>query len=106
MKTVPIIALLITGYVVVGFIGFAIGANRTVARGAYVQSIVIQEEAKCLATKDIDCLRIHWLIRASSTAETASRALGSVLPAPMSEELQAYLNWVNARPEIRYPAQQ
>ena len=106
MRRATIASLLVISGAVIATVSFAAGINRTVARAAYIQSISIQEEAKCLASQDVECLRTHWLLRAGAAAESANRALASPLPASMSAELQAYLQWVNSRPEIRYPAKQ
>jgi hypothetical protein len=88
------------------FVAYLAGVNRTVARAAYVQSIVVQEEAKCFANKEtaVDCLQFHWNIRAGAAAVSANASLTSWLPASMKPELQSYLRWVNEQPSIAYPS--
>ncbi len=82
-------------------LSFAAGVNRTVARSAYVQSMAIQEELKCFDTRDIECLRANWTMRASMVAASAKSALESPLPASMSAELQAYVVWAGRQPGVQ-----
>lgn len=96
------VSLLVFAALGIGLAGYAIGVNRTVARSAYVQSIPIQEEAKCIATQDVACMRTHWILRASIAAESASRALDSWIPTSMKSELENYLAWVQSQPCIEY----
>lgn len=86
---------------IVAAISFAAGVNRTVARSAYVHSIPIQEEVKCFDTRDIECLRAHWTMRASMVAASAKNAIESPLPASMSSELQAYVLWASRQPGVQ-----
>ncbi len=85
----------------VAAVSFAAGANRTVARSAYVHSIAIQQEVKCFDTRDIECLRAHWTVRASMVAASAQNALESPLPSSMSAELQAYVVWAGRQPGVQ-----
>lgn len=97
MNRTTLISLQVFAILGVSLAGYTLGVRQTVARSAYVQSIPIQEEAKCITTQYINCLRTHWIMRASINAESARRSLDSWLPAPMNSELARFVTWVQAQ---------
>ena len=98
-----LIATVILGIVCVASFSYRIGVNETIARAAYVQSIPIREESKCLAAQDAECMRRHWQTRASFVAESASRALSHTIPTSMNSELEAYLVWAKTQQGVQLP---
>ena len=72
---------------------FFIGARGAVARGAYVSSIGIRQEEKCWSTKNIECYRANWHLRAAATAGSANVALANPVPSGVNRELEEYLGW-------------
>jgi hypothetical protein len=99
-------ALVLSVMAALCFVSYLAGINRTVARATYVQSIIVQEEAKCFANKEtaVDCLQFHWSMRASAAAASANTSLTSWLSSSMKSELQSYLRWVNEQSSIAYPS--
>jgi hypothetical protein len=74
------------------------GINRAVGRGVYVNAMFIREEAKCLETNDIECLRVHWRFRAQAVAESARRLISGFGWSSEEGELQEYIQWVGQLP--------
>lgn len=85
------------------YAAFLAGASRALARSAYVQSIPVREEYKCLSSGDLECLRTHGRMRVEVVAASARRALASPVPSGVSGELEAYVEWVDKLPPIAAP---
>lgn len=83
------------------YLSFRVGVTVTMARGAYTDSIPIREERKCFDAKDMECLRVHWNMRAGITAEVARRALHSAFPTTVEDELNAYVQWAERIPSYQ-----
>ena len=92
------IALWLLGVAVIGYVSFRAGVNVAMARGAYADSVPIKEEQKCFDSEDIECLRMHWTMRAGINAEVARRVLESPMPTTVDAELKAYVQWAEQVP--------
>lgn len=101
MRSISLAVLTLIGATCIAVLSYRLGVNEAVARGAYVQSIPIREEAKCLAAKDAECMRTHWRMRASFVAESARRSLSHTVPTSVNSELEAYLTWAKAQQGIQ-----
>jgi hypothetical protein len=75
------------------YASFRAGVNVAVASAVYVDSIPIQQELKCFESKDVECLRVHWHLRAGIAAQVARSVLQAPLPSSVDNELRAYLKW-------------
>ena len=102
MRTGPLIAIAVLGSASIAAFSYQLGINEAVARSAYVESIPIREESKCLANNDIECMRLHWRMRASLVADSANRSLRNTFPTSMNTELEAYLAWAKTQSGIQF----
>jgi hypothetical protein len=102
MRTGSLIAIVLLGSASIAAFSYQLGVNETVARSAYVESIPIREESKCLAQNDIECMRLHWHMRASVVAESANRSLRNTFPTSVNTELEAYVAWAKAQQGIKF----
>ena len=100
MRTGSLIAIVRLGSASIAAFSYQLGVNETVARSAYVESIPIREESNCLAKNDIECMRLHWRMRASLVADSANRSLKNTFPTSMNTELEAYLAWAKTQSGI------
>jgi hypothetical protein len=75
------------------YASFRFGAAHAVGRGAYVASIPIRQEQACFTSGDIECLRVHWRLRASIVAESSRRSLQGPFPSSAEAELRSYIHW-------------
>jgi hypothetical protein len=93
---------ILVGYAAVllgfGYAAHVAGVNGAVSRGAYVNSIFVREEAKCLQANDIECLRAHWRLRAEAAAESARRSVNGFGASSVESELREYIHWVEQLP--------
>lgn len=102
MRTGSLIAIVILCLASIAAFSYQLGVNETVARSAYMESIPIREEGKCLAQNDIECMRLHWHMRASFVAESANRSLTNTFPTSLNTELEAYLAWAKTQQGIKF----
>lgn len=72
---------------------YRLGLDGGLARGTYVQTIALREEAKCLAAGDMPCIRANWELRAAIAAGGARRGVAAPLPTGVGDELSEYLKW-------------
>jgi hypothetical protein len=75
------------------------GINRAMGRSAYVNSTFVRLEQKCLASNDMECLKVYWRMGAGAAAESARVSNAGFGPNSVGDELDEYINWVNALPK-------
>lgn len=96
LKRLAIYLTAAAGLGVVLYAVYRIGLDGGLARATFTNTIALREEQKCLAMQDLECLRVHWELRAGIAAEGARRGAATPFPTGVGEELRAYLEWYKA----------
>jgi hypothetical protein len=78
-----------------------VGALGAMARSAYVASVAVQFEQKCWETRDIECYRASWQIRAAAASIVGIESLKSPLPSGVDSELKDYIHWYQQVPPYK-----
>jgi hypothetical protein len=79
------------------------GASRASARSAFVQTVPLREEHKCVVSGEVECFRVNWHLRAAIVAEQSRRGLESSFPSGVEAQLQEFNAWQSQVPVYRLP---
>jgi hypothetical protein len=96
-----IVASVVFGAVVVG--AYNVGVSRASARAAFVQTVPLREEHKCVVSGEVECFRVNWHLRASIVAAQSRRGLENTFPSGVETQLQEFNAWHSQLPSYRPP---
>jgi hypothetical protein len=74
---------------------YSAGINRALGRTAYVNATFVRLEEKCIASNDVECLKVYWRMRAATAAESARRSNSGLGPNSVEDELEEYVIWAD-----------
>lgn len=82
------------------YLGLVMGTNGALGRGAFLNGMIAREEAKCFPSGDLQCLKIHWDMRAGLAKESARSSLQDIGPSSVEAELRDYIQWAEHLPPV------
>ena len=88
---------------VIAYSSYRAGAAGASARSAYVQSIALREEHKCVLSGDVECFRAHWHLRAGIVSGLSRNGLENTFPSGVEQELREFASWQEQIPPYRPP---
>lgn len=104
MKLRAKVAIAIAALLASHYAALVVGTRGAIGRSAYVDSVAVQLEEKCWSTKDIECYRASWHLRAATAAASAKASLHSPVPSGVDRELEEYLGWYEKLAPYEHPA--
>jgi hypothetical protein len=91
-----LVCLVVVG--VLSYFSYDAGINRAIGRTAYVNATFVRLEEKCIASNDVECLKMYWRMRAAAAAESARRSNSGIGPNSVEHELDEYISWADKLP--------